>query len=114
MKDKVKYMDMKYAVVDYSGTQYKVSEKDKIKVNRVLGNANDEISLDKVVLFVDDKLVDLGKPYLKNVQVKAKIVEHLMGEKVIVAKFRAKTGYHRRNGFRAKRSTLSIEKISAK
>lgn len=105
---------MKYAVVDFSGTQYKVSEGEKIEVNRVLGNANDEISLDKVVLLVDEKLVDIGKPYLKNIQVKAKIVEHFLGEKVIVAKFKAKTGYHRRNGFRAKRSVLSIEKISLK
>lgn len=103
---------MKYAIVDYSGTQYKVSEGDKIEVNKVLGNANDEISLDRVVLLVDEKKMDIGKPFLKNVAVKAKIIKHFLEEKVIVAKFRAKTGYHRRNGFRAKRTVLLLEKIA--
>lgn len=104
---------MRYSVVKFSGMQYKVSEGDKIEVKGFLGKKGEEIALEDVLLFAEDGKVQTGKPILKDVKVIAEVVDQKLGEKVIVAKFKAKTGYRRRNGFRAQQTVLLIKKISS-
>lgn len=104
---------MKYAVINIVGAQYKVTEGDKIDVKGYLGKKGEEIEIGEVLLLADGGKINFGKPVLKNIKVKAQILEQGLGEKVIVSKFKAKTGYRRRTGFRPKETYLQIKQISS-
>ncbi len=101
-----------YAVVEIGGHQYKVSENDRIFVNRL--NTDDEkISFDRVLLIKDDKdKVKVGQPVIDGAKVDAKIVDHLKGDKVIVFKKKRRKGYKVKRGHRQLLTQLQIEKIS--
>ena len=99
---------MKYAVIEIKGTQYKVAEGDKILTDK-LGK---EKPNPRVLLVVDGKKVGVGKPEVKGVKVKLKVLEEdFKGKKVTVQTFKAKSRYRRKIGFRPRLSKLLVEKI---
>ena len=103
---------MIYAVVKVNGAQYKVQEKDQIEVDKVSEKEGESVGLEDVLLFVDGAKVKIGKPRLKDIKVEAKLMKNYLGKKLAIYKFKAKTGYRRKTGFRPKKSLLSIEKVS--
>lgn len=104
---------MKYAVVKIAGTQYKVSEGEEIEVSRLSEKEGESIDLDQVLLVKQDAQLKLGQPTLKGAKVKAKVKKQFLGDKLHVFKFKAKTGYRRKMGFRPQKTRLVIEKITA-
>ena len=103
---------MDYAVVKFSGKQYKVSEGDVIDVDRILNlKPKDKIEIPEVLLFVSGSNITLGKPLVKRVKVEGTVMEHLRGEKIRVAKFKAKVRYRRTAGHREMLTRLKIEQI---
>jgi len=103
---------MKYAVVKISGSQYKVSEGDKIEVNRLAGEEGKPLKLEEVLLVKNGEKLIIGEPLVKGASVTAKIEKNYQGEKVHIFKFKAKTGYRRKTGFRPQLTQLQIEKIT--
>jgi len=103
---------MKYVVADINGLQYKINEDQELKVNHLDSKEGDTIEFDKVLLTVDGDIVGIGKPFVKDAKVIAKVLKQTQGKKIFVAKFKAKTGYRRRTGFRSKQTLLKIEKIN--
>lgn len=100
------------AVVTTGGKQYLVGENEEIIVEHLEGNVNDPVKLKTLVIFDSEKdTVELGSPELKKEAV-AKIIEQGKGEKIRVAKFRAKSRYRKVTGFRPVLTKLKIEKIS--
>jgi large subunit ribosomal protein L21 len=91
---------MEYAIIKTGGKQYKVSKDSIIDIERIAYNPGDKISFEEVLLHVTDGKVKLGKPTIKGVVVKATVLEHLKGEKLRVAKFKAKSKYRRVVGHR--------------
>ena len=102
---------MKYYVTDIQGMQYRVTEGQELDVNKLDGKIGDEVKIEKVLLSVDGDKVKIGNPYVKGLEIKAKILKQFKDEKIIIGKFRAKTGYRRRSGFRAQKTTIKIENI---
>jgi large subunit ribosomal protein L21 len=102
-------MDENYAVVKISGVQYKIRKGEEILVNRL--KKEPEIA---VLLFVEQGKAKIGKPYLKDVLIKTKILGEEKGQKIDVFKFKAKSRYRRKIGFRPQYSRLLIENISLK
>ena len=102
---------MKYAVIKLSGSQFKVQEGDKLEVIGHLGEKGKILEINEVLLISDGDKIKLGKPLVAEAKVKAEILEEKSGEKVIVGKFKAKTGYHRKNGFRENQTSLLIKEI---
>ena len=103
---------MKYYVTDIQGMQYRVTEGQELDVNKINGETGDTIKFDKVLLSVDGDKVKIGDPYIKGLEITAKILKQFKDDKVIVGKFRAKTGYRRRLGFRAQKTTIKIETLN--
>ena len=66
-----------FAVVQVGNSQFRVSEGDVIKANRLDFDKGQNIVLDKVLLYADGKTVKLGQPYLKDVEIQAQVVAHL-------------------------------------
>ena len=101
---------MTYAIVRFGGKQYRVQEGERLLVDRLAVDENK--SFHPEVLFVGgDGNAELAP---KGVQVTAKVVGHVLGDKIVIGKHRQRTGYRRRNGFRAKLSQVQIETIGKK
>ena len=99
------------AVVKTGGQQYLVKESDLITVDLVDAKEKDLIDLETLALFDSEgKTMELGSPFLAK-KIKAEVVAHGKGEKIRVAKFKAKVRYRKVTGFRAKLTTLKIGKI---
>ena len=100
---------MKYAVIKIKGTQYKVSEGDEILVDK-LGSEKIET---EVLLVVNGDKVKVGKPQVVDAKIKLKVLEkEIKGKKLTVQKFKAKSRYRRKYGFRPQYSKLLVEKIT--
>lgn len=102
---------MNFAVIKASGKQYKVSPGNILEIDKIEGENGKNISFDEVLLTSDGGKTDLGKPYIKGAAVTAKIIEQSKGDKVRVAKFRAKSKYRRATGFRAQLTKIEIVSI---
>ena len=101
---------MKYAVFASGGKQYLVSEGDTVLVEKLDNKKNGPVEFDKVLLTVEDKKVDVGKPYLTK-KIRALVVEEVKSAKIRVFKYKAKTGYHKTAGHRQQLTKIKIEKI---
>ena len=102
-----------FAVVQVGGSQFKVSEGDIIEANRLDFDKGQGIILDKVLLFSDGKTVKIGQPYLKDVEIKADVLDHPRGPKVIAFKYRKRKDSARTHGHRQDLTAVKIAKISA-
>lgn len=103
---------MKYAILKIAGKQYRVSEGENLIVDKIEGKEGEKITLDEVLLLNDGKEIKVGQPKIEGVKVEAEITRQLKGEKIRVAKFKAKSRYRRVKGFRAKLTEIKIIKIS--
>lgn len=105
---------MKYAVVAAGGKQYKVTEGQVLEIDKINAEPGANYALDKVLLAVDGDSVQIGAPYLENVAVMAKVLEQVKGDKIRVAKFKAKARYRKVQGFRAQLTRVEITSLSGK
>jgi len=100
-----------YAIIATGGKQYKVSEGDVIKVEKLDAEAGSTVSFDQVIA-VSDGTLKVGEDVAK-ATVSATVMEQGRGKKVIVYKYKRKTGYHKKNGHRQAYTQVKIEKINA-
>lgn len=101
---------MQYAVIKSGGKQYKVNVGDTIELDKISEDTKN-IIFDEVLLISWDGKVTLGKPTITNAKVEATLVEQKKGDKIRVAKFKAKSRYRKVIGFRAHLSVVKIDKI---
>ena len=100
-----------YAIIATGGKQYKVSEGDVIKVDKLEAEAGNTVTFDQVTA-VSDNTLKVGAD-VANATVTATVMEQGRGKKVIVYKYKRKTGYHKKNGHRQAYTQVKIEKINA-
>ena len=105
---------MKYAVITAGGKQYRVSEGDVIEIDRVASEAQSSFTFPEVLLFVDGDTQKIGTPFVSDVTVTGKVLDHTKGEKIRVSKFKAKAKYRRVTGFRASLTKVQIDAIGVK
>ena len=105
--------DMKYAVINASGSQYKVEEGSKITVDKFDGEKGDMVDFNEVLLLVDGENAKIGTPFVKDAKVKAEVLEQFRGKKIRVATYKAKSRYRRVIGHRSDLVRLEIKKILA-
>jgi large subunit ribosomal protein L21 len=99
-----------YAVFKTGGKQYRVAAGDKVRVEKLPGNAGDTVTFDQVLL-VSGETLRLGQPLVGGATVEAKIVTQGLGKKLIVFKFRRRKNYRRKNGHRQPFTALEITNI---
>jgi len=100
-----------YAIIATGGKQYKVSEGDVIKVEKLAVEAGETVTFDQVIAVGGDAL-KVGED-VANATVSATVMEQGRGKKVIVYKYKRKTGYHKKNGHRQAYTQVKIDKINA-
>ncbi|MCH5280233.1 MAG: 50S ribosomal protein L21 [Lachnospiraceae bacterium] len=101
-----------YAIIATGGKQYKVSEGDIIRVEKLDAEDGSTVTFDRV-LAVSDKGLKVGSDVAK-ATVTGTVMEQGRARKVIVYKYKRKTGYHKKNGHRQAYTQVKIDKINAK
>ncbi|MCI9416178.1 MAG: 50S ribosomal protein L21 [Eubacterium sp.] len=100
-----------YAIIATGGKQYKVSEGDIITIEKLGVKADEKVTFDQVIA-VSDNGLKVGDD-VANATVEASVLKEGRGKKVIVYKYKRKSGYHKKNGHRQSYTQVKIEKINA-
>lgn len=100
-----------YAIIATGGKQYKVSEGDVIRVEKIEAEKDAEITFDQVLAVGGDAL-KVGDD-IKGASVKATVLEQGKADKVVVYRYKRKSGYHKKNGHRQLFTSVRIDKINA-
>ena len=103
-----------YAIVENGGKQYKAVPGGTIEVDRMHIEEGKQVDLTQVLLISDDDEVKVGDPIINGALVKATVLEHFKGRKIIVFKYIPREGYRRKRGHRQQYTRLQIDKISVK
>lgn len=102
-----------YAIIETGGKQYKVQEGDVIRVEKLGVDAETSYTFENVLLVAKDGSTTFGAPYVAGASVSANVIGDGKADKVIVYKYKRKSGYHKKNGHRQPYTELKIEKINA-
>ena len=101
-----------YAIIATGGKQYKVAEGDIIKVEKLGVEAGETVTFDQV-LAVNNGELAVGAPTVAGATVSGTVVKEGKAKKVIVYKYKRKSGYHKKNGHRQLFTEVKIDKINA-
>ena len=107
------YLPMSYAVVQLQGKQYKVSKGDKLVIDKLDLKVGETLTTTDVLLVNDDKKVKIGTPLVKGAAVVFKVLNQGKGQKVRVAKYKAKSRYRKVRGHRQHLTELEVSSIKA-
>ncbi|MCI8635731.1 MAG: 50S ribosomal protein L21 [Eubacterium sp.] len=99
-----------YAIIATGGKQYKVSEGDIITIEKLGVEAGEKVTFDQVIA-VSNNGLKVGDA-VANATVEASVVKEGKGKKIIVYKYKRKTGYHKKQGHRQLFTQVKIEKIN--
>lgn len=100
-----------YAVVDIAGKQFKVAQHDKLLVPTLKADKGAAVRFDKVLLLADGNEMRVGNPTVEGAAVKATVIDHVRGEKVIVFKKKRRKGYRVKRGHRQAYTQVQITGI---
>ena len=100
-----------YAIIATGGKQYKVEEGDMIFVEKLGAEAGETVTFDQVLAVKADTMK--AGADVAGATVTATVVENGKAKKVVIYKYKRKTGYHKKNGHRQMYTKVKIEKINA-
>jgi large subunit ribosomal protein L21 len=100
-----------FAIIETSGTQYKVEKGNILDVNRIHEEEGKSIDINEVLLLEDNGKTNIGTPYINGAHVQAKVVAHKRGDKIVVFKMKAKKRYQKTQGHRQDLTTIEITEI---
>ena len=89
-----------YAVVRTGGKQYRVSKGDKLKIEKIPGQAGEDVNFDDILMIGGGEDVKVGTPRIDGATVSARILEQDRSKKIVVFKFKRRKGYKRTQGHR--------------
>ena len=101
-----------YAIIKTGGKQYKVSEGDVIKVEKLNANVDEVVEINDVLAISNGTELTVGNPVVEGAKVQLKVIEHDKAKKIIVFKYKPKKNYRRKNGHRQPFTRVVVEKIS--
>ena len=101
-----------YAIIETGGKQYKVSEGDVVFVEKLDVEAGAAVTISKVLVVANGDDIKVGTPYVEGATVEASAVKNGKDKKIIVYKYKAKKGYHKKQGHRQPYTKLEITKIN--
>lgn len=100
-----------YAVIESGGKQYRVSEGETLRVEKLTGPAGTKISFGPLLFADDGGNVSVGRPTVAGMTVEAEIVEQGLGKKIILFKYKRRKSYRRKAGHRQPYTALKITAI---
>jgi large subunit ribosomal protein L21 len=101
-----------YAVIRTGGKQYRVSQGETLRIEKLPGDVGASITFEEVLMVGGDK-VTVGKPLVSGAKVSAQITAQDRAKKIIVFKMRRRKNYRRKNGHRQSYTEVKITGINA-
>ncbi|MCG5539893.1 MULTISPECIES: 50S ribosomal protein L21 [unclassified Halorhodospira] len=102
-----------YAVIRSGGKQYRVSEGDVLRVEKLPAEVGETVQFDEVLMVGEGSEVKIGTPQVEGGSVKAEVLEQDRHRKVEVTKFKRRQGYRRHHGHRQPYTQVKITGINA-
>jgi len=96
------------AVIKTGGKQYKVSPKDKIRIEKIDAEEGKEVIFDQVLLVDKNKKVEVGTPLVKGAKVVGKVLKQDKAKKIVILKYKAKTREKTKRGHRQPYTEVEI------
>ena len=102
-----------YAIFNHKGKQYKVSKNDFLKLPKLSDlKKNDTLTLENITLLkTENNDITIGTPIIKDAKIKAKVIDHIRDNKIIVFKKKRRHNYRRKIGHRQDLTLVKIEEI---
>ena len=101
-----------YAIIKTGGKQYKVSEGDLVRVEKLPYEVGETVEFDEVLLVANDSDIKVGSPTVANAKVSATIEDQNKDKKIIVYKYKPKKMYRKKQGHRQPYTLVKIDSIS--
>ena len=101
-----------YAIFEDGSHQFRVSEGERVVVDRRDGERGSEVVFSKVLLIAGEGAPQIGAPVLEGARVTAKVIEQFRDKKIIIQKFRRRKNMRRRNGHRQPYTSVLITGIA--
>ncbi len=101
-----------YAVVETGGKQYRVQEGDTVFVEKLDVKEGESFNFDKVLFVSNGDESKIGRPYVEDTTVEAKVEAHGKAKKIIVFKYKRKEKYRKKQGHRQPYTKVKVEKIN--
>ena len=102
-----------YAVIETGGKQYRVSEGETLKVEKLEVEPGKKVTFDEVLMIADGDKVQVGSPHVTKASVDAKVISQGKGKKVNILKFRRRKHSMKKQGHRQLYTEIQIDKIKA-
>jgi large subunit ribosomal protein L21 len=102
-----------FAIVEIAGQQFKVEKDQTVYVHRMPEAEGASVELSNVLLLNNNGSIQVGAPVVAGAKVKATVISHLKGDKVIVFKKKRRKGYRKKNGHRQSFTKIKIDSIHA-
>ena len=102
---------MKFAVIETGGKQYRVFAGQKVKIEKLPGEAGASISFNNVLLTADEGAVKVGTPNVAGAKVEAKVLRQARSRKEIVFRYHSKVRYRKKKGHRQHFTEVEIVKV---
>ena len=104
-----------FAIVDIKGNQYKITEKETLKIAKISEKEGSKVAFDKVLLLAKDPTSPtIGSPYISGASVECKVLNHGKAPKIRVFKMKPKKRYSRTFGHRQAYTEVEVVKINEK
>ena len=101
-----------YAVIKTGGKQYRVTEGQTLKVEKIQAEEGASVEFNEVMMIVDGENVKVGAPYVDGGKVTARVKTQGRGPKIEIVKFKRRKHYRRRNGHRQSFTEIRITGIN--
>lgn len=101
-----------YAIISSGGKQYKVTQGDILRVEKLEGEVGSEIVLDRVLMVADGENIKIGQPVVEGAAVNGTVVEQGKARKILVFKFKRRKRFHKAQGHRQQFTAIKINSIT--
>ncbi|HJX60042.1 MAG TPA: 50S ribosomal protein L21 [Thermodesulfobacteriota bacterium] len=101
-----------YAVVKTGGKEYRISQGDLIRVEKMEGKAGDRVTMKDILMVSHEGQVQVGNPLLANAVITGEIVQQVKGKKVLIYKMKRRKNYRRTKGHRQTYTYIRVNDIS--
>ena len=100
-----------YAIIASGSKQYRVSQGDRVRVEKLDGEVGAKVVFDQVLMVAEGEAVKVGQPNVAGAKVETEITDQNRAKKVVVFKFKQRTKYRRKQGHRQPYTELKVTEI---
>ena len=100
-----------YAIIETGGKQYRVEPGKILTVEKLNADVGSQVDIETVLAAKNEAMFKVGQPYVQGARVRATVLEHGKGRKIVVFKYKPKKNYKKKQGHRQPFTRIRIDEI---